>query len=196
LLQARREKDIIRDNRILREKQYAERRQKDYEEALENEFHLAESARKEYKNRTALQLQQHLEILQRKEKAKHDKNCKLMGDLFGDIIDLSLKIAEYRELNGSKEMPPLKTLRQWKSLFFKGKNLSKNFEIPFEKYPPSSKVPDLDSDILSAINILDEEEFNDFLMGKNDWAYLGENKYAILMLIVLVNPSSHSQMQH
>jgi hypothetical protein len=37
LLQARHEKEIIRKNRIIREKQYEERRLKDFEDALNRE---------------------------------------------------------------------------------------------------------------------------------------------------------------
>ena len=37
LLQARHEKEVIRKNRILREKQYEERRLKDFEDALNKE---------------------------------------------------------------------------------------------------------------------------------------------------------------
>ena len=175
MLQTRREKEIIRDNRILREKQYAERRQKDYEEALDNEFRLAERAREEFKNRTALQLQQHLEILQKKAREKHSKNSQMIRNLIGDILELSLKIADYQELNGSMEIPP-KTLRQWKVLLLNEKSLSKKLEIELEEYPPLSKKPEIDSEILAAIDVLDEEEFNDFLLGKNDWTYFGENK--------------------
>lgn len=175
MLQTRREKDIIRDNRILREKQYAERRQKDYEEALENEFRLAERAREDYKNKTALQLQQHLEILERKANEKHEKNCKMVGQILEDILDLSFKIAEYRGLTGSKEIPP-KTMRQWKTLLLHEKPLSKKVDVALEDYPPSSKKPDIDPEILSSVDILDEEEFNDFLLGKNDWGLVGENK--------------------
>lgn len=142
---------------------------------MDNEFRLAERAREEYKSKTTLQLQQHLEILQRKAAEKHAKNSKMIGHLLEDIFDLSFKIAEYRELNESKEIPP-KTLRQWKILLLHEKPLYKQFEVSIEEYPPSTKKPELDSDILSSVDILDEEEFNDFLFGKNDWAYFGQNK--------------------
>ena len=175
MLQTRREKDIIRDNRILREKQYDERRQKDYEEALDAEFRLAERAREEFKNRTALQLQQHLEILQRKAKEKHAKNSQMIRHLVGDIVELTLKIAEYQELNGSSDIPP-KISRQWKTLLLNEQSLSKKVEVEIEEYPPLSIKPEIDSEILGAIDILDEEEFNDFLLGKNDWTLFGENK--------------------
>ncbi|KAJ3063733.1 Sperm flagellar protein 2, partial [Rhizoclosmatium hyalinum] len=52
LMQIRLEKDFMCENRMHREEQYAKRRQKDYEEALEREFILAEKAREEYKKQT------------------------------------------------------------------------------------------------------------------------------------------------
>ena len=176
MLQTRREKEIIRDNRILREKQYAERRQKDYEEALDNEFRLFERAREEYQKQTALQLQQHLEILNKKSREKHQKAIRMVNQFVDEIIDLSLKIADYQKLNGSKDLPP-KMLRQWKLLLLHEKPLYKQFAIGYEEYPPLCKKPNIDPDVLSSVDLLDESEFTDFLLGKNDWAYLGENKY-------------------
>lgn len=142
---------------------------------MQNEFRLAERARGEYKSRTALQLQQHLEILERKAAAKHEKSCKMISHILDDILDLSFKIAEYQELNGSKEIPP-KLLRGWKTLLLHEKPIYKPFVVAIEDYPPVSKKPDLDPNILSTVDILDEDELNDYLLGKNDWAYFGDNK--------------------
>ena len=178
MLQTRREKEIIRENRIFRERQYAERRQKDYEEALEHEFRLAERARLDYKKRTALQLKQHLAILEKKVQKKHQKNCANVNVLINDIIDLSMKITEYRKLNGSKEIPS-KLLRQWKILLLNEKPLVKPVEVPCEEYPPSARETKLDSEVLSAVDLLDKLEFLDYLQGKNDWSYVGENSEII-----------------
>ena len=92
LMQIRREKEVMHENRVFREHQYAQRRQKDYEEALAREYELCERAREEYKEQTALQLQQHKEILAIKNQAKHVKNLEFVKELIGQILALTFKV--------------------------------------------------------------------------------------------------------
>lgn len=88
----RHEKDIMRQNRLFREQQYSERRQKDYEEALERERDLCVKAKSEYQAQTELQLLQHKEVLQLKADAKHRKNYAMCEDLVNQIVLLSFKV--------------------------------------------------------------------------------------------------------
>ena len=91
-MQVRHQKEVMRENRIYREEQYARRRQKDYEEALNREHEIALKAREDYKKHTALQLAQHLEILNRKTEEKHKKHSNICKDIVYQILDLSTKV--------------------------------------------------------------------------------------------------------
>jgi hypothetical protein len=182
-MQVRHEKQVMKDNRMFREKQYEERRQKDYEEALAREFALAEQAREAYQRETALQLAQHLEILEKKAHIKHQKTLNMVEKTVREVIDLSLKIAEYRTLNENEDLPP-KLLRQWKTLFLHEQPIYKDFELPLEqeKIAPVEEIKNAEPEVGEGITILDHYEFQDYLKGQNDWKYpppQQENGYTI-----------------
>ena len=173
MMQVRHEKQVMKENRIFREKQYAERRQKDYEEALDKEFELAERAREEFQRQTALQLAQHLEILEKKSQLKHKKTVDMISKLTNEIIDLSLKVAEYRSLNDGQELPP-KLLREWKTLLLHEQPVYKQFELPLEKddIRPKEQNAKVEPDVLKTLKVLDEQEFQEYLNGSNEWKYV------------------------
>ncbi|KAJ3001878.1 UNVERIFIED_CONTAM: Sperm flagellar protein 2, partial [Siphonaria sp. JEL0065] len=144
LMQIRLERDFMCENRMHREEQFAKRRQKDYEEALDREFVLAERAREEYKRQTTLQFAQYFEILAIKAGEKHIKNANVCKEIIHQIVDLSFKfnestnfdcqISEYRELNDYDDEPPNPNmLRQWKIFFIKGQPLLKSYNLNLEQ---------------------------------------------------------------
>ncbi|KAJ3111829.1 Sperm flagellar protein 2 [Phlyctochytrium bullatum] len=92
LMQVRHQKEVMRENRVFRDQQYAKRRQRDYEEALQRERFLAQKAREEYLQQTKLQLAQHREILARKAAAKHYRNTQICSEIVEQILDMSLKV--------------------------------------------------------------------------------------------------------
>ncbi len=171
-MQVRHEKQVIKENRIARELQYAERRQQDYVEAIEREFELAERAREEFKKQTALKLAQHLEILEAKKAAKHEKNIETVCSMVKDLVELSLKVSEYRSLNDNQDLPP-KLIRQWKTLFLHEQPVYKDFEIPAtkEKVAPIEEIQIIEPELGPGIAVLDDAEFKDYLGGTNDWKY-------------------------
>lgn len=172
LMLVRHEKQVIKENRIAREIQYAERRQQDYVEAIEREFELAERAREEFKKQTALKLAQHLEILEAKKAAKHEKNIGMVSGLVSDLLELSLKIAEYRSLNDNHDLP-LKLTRQWKTLFLHEQPVYKEFEIPAdkEKVAPKEELQQIEPELGLGAALLDDAEFKEYLGGLNEWTY-------------------------
>lgn len=92
LTQVRHEREVMRQNRVFREQQYADRRQKDYEKALAREYDMCERAREEYRKQTALQLAQHQEILSQKKAEKYRKKYNLCLNIVNDIVDLSTRV--------------------------------------------------------------------------------------------------------
>ena len=205
LIQIRHEKDVMHENRVFREQQYAERRQKDYEDAISREYELCEKARAEYKEQCALQLAQHREILNAKRAAKHAKNIQYCNEIVKDIITYAFKVAEYRALNDNKDVP-LKKQREWKTLFKSGQNHLKpgatdsKSDTLIEHHPKPAVEATLDApvshevavrvqkpsdDVDPAIDILDKVEFNEYIAGIGNWPLAGTpNKNPILGFIV------------
>ncbi|XP_078353910.1 sperm flagellar protein 2-like [Oculina patagonica] len=118
LMQIRHEKEVIRQNRIFREKQYAERRLKDFDDALTREAELCRQARIEYAEETRKAQELHDKIKGEIAEAKYNKHYNICWEVLSQIVDFSCKIGEYRELT-EKLIPP-KMFREWKALFLEG----------------------------------------------------------------------------
>lgn len=91
-MDVRREKETIQENRRFREDQYAERRQKDYEEALDREAHFYEKSRKDYEEQTEMQLVQHKEILAAKAAKRHKRNTEYCREVVFNLIEIAFKV--------------------------------------------------------------------------------------------------------
>ncbi|KAI9143629.1 hypothetical protein BKA69DRAFT_86943 [Paraphysoderma sedebokerense] len=201
----------MRQNRLYRDQQYEIRRQKDYEEAIQREYELSEQQRREYNVQTELQLLQHYEILEKKKMDKRKKYWIFCKGLVDQVIQMALKIAEYRTLNEGS-VPP-KVLREWKSLLLSGKNLQNVYELDVKKdginidtitiqlgkeqvlgteqQPPVSEQNveitsdrrcepvEGSSEVLEGINLLDEQEFFDYIKGTGEWVYREQWKGAM-----------------
>ncbi|RMX41235.1 hypothetical protein pdam_00013258 [Pocillopora damicornis] len=118
LMQIRHEKEVIRQNRIFREKQYAERRLKDFDDALTREAELCRQARIEYAEETRKAQELNDKVKAEIAEAKYQKHYNICREVLSQIVDFSCKIGEYRELT-EKLIPP-KMFREWKALFFEG----------------------------------------------------------------------------
>lgn len=118
LMQIRHEKEVIRQNRIFREKQYAERRLKDFDDALTREAELCRQARIEYAEETRKAQELHDKIKAEIAEAKYNKHYNICWEVLSQIVDFSCKIGEYRELT-EKLIPP-KMFREWEALFLEG----------------------------------------------------------------------------
>nr|XP_039269921.1 sperm flagellar protein 2-like [Styela clava] len=118
LMQVRSEKDNIRKNRIFREKQYEERRLKDFQDALDLEAKLAKLAREEYEENAAQEKELHNRNMARKRQERYKKHYDVCKNILFGIIDFSSKIIEYRDLTEKKV--PEKLVREWKELFLEG----------------------------------------------------------------------------
>lgn len=118
LMQVRSEKDNIRKNRIFREKQYEERRLKDFQDALDLEAKLAKLAREEYEENAAEEKELHNRNMAMKRQERYKKHYESCKNILSSIIDFSSKIIEYRDLTEKKV--PEKLVREWKKLFLEG----------------------------------------------------------------------------
>jgi hypothetical protein len=91
-MQTRREKEIIIENRKFRDQQYDERRQQDFQDALQWEHQAAKQLREEYLRQASLQLAQHQEVQEKKQAAKRQKHKEFCQDLVHQLLQLSCKV--------------------------------------------------------------------------------------------------------
>ncbi|XP_041476082.1 sperm flagellar protein 2-like isoform X2 [Lytechinus variegatus] len=136
LLQLRHEKAVIQQNRIFRQEQYEERRQKDFQEALDKEAEMARQAKLEYIEQTQRDKELHDKIAQERAEAKYQKHYNLCKDILMDIVDFSCKVGKYRELT-NRLLPP-KLMREWTLLFTTGQPL---YELAEEEEFIEPEVP-------------------------------------------------------
>ncbi|TPX63415.1 adenylate kinase [Spizellomyces sp. 'palustris'] len=188
LMHVRHEREVMQENRIFREHQYSNRRQEDYENSLAREYTLCERAREEYRMQTAMQLAQHQEILAEKAAENHNKRYRVCLDIVKDIVDLSMRISEYRTLNDGKDLPR-KLVDEWKLLFANGASMDQQYNPELTSDVVDSALYDRDlvgdgdrsegpregRTISNSIKLLDEKEFHDYLLGKGDWGFPGDS---------------------
>lgn len=166
LMQIRTEKDSIRNNRIFRQKQYEEQREKEFLDSLNKE---AERERQDAEAKK-IRLKYHREVrgklLAEKHQSDHKKHYLICKEVMDGIVDLSTKLAEYREL--TENLVPAKLLRDWKTLFLAGKPLYENSSISckdeVEMHSEVSHDSHQDSE-----QLLDETDLREYLEAKFEW---------------------------
>jgi hypothetical protein len=121
LLHARHEKDVIRENRIHKEREILERREKEFQDALDRERELARLAKLEYLEQANKDKEFHDLIAAQRAEAKYKKHYEICAGIVDQIFDLSCKCGEYREL--TDDLIPPKMWRDWVNLYKAGKPL-------------------------------------------------------------------------
>ncbi|XP_019120013.2 sperm flagellar protein 2 [Larimichthys crocea] len=174
LLQMRMQKEVIRKNRLFREQQYQQRREKDIQEALEREAALAQHAKLE----RAESIKKEMELCNRcsaeRAQSKYKKHFASCKEIFEQIVDLATKIGEYRLITGN--LIPEKQMREWKELLFNGLPLYdpiKGQQPRFEFSTPLDPVE------LKKQDILNNQDYDEYTNMVGEWAWpeeAGETK--------------------
>lgn len=175
-MQVRHEKDIMTKNREFREQQYRQRRQKDFEEALYRERLLCQQAKTEYERQTQLQLSQHRELVEFKNKERMAKRTEMCKEIVDQLVDMAMKVGEYRMLGDG--VVPKKLLNEWKTLFLNGRSLNgkyivsaKDDKVSLSKDDGTNASGNAVDEDLAGIQLLDEQDFNEYLKGTGEWPY-------------------------
>ncbi|MEW5317265.1 MAG: hypothetical protein WDW38_008576 [Sanguina aurantia] len=142
LWQLRQEKAIMVENRALREGQYAERRERDWEETLRRETELHRSLHEQYKHEAELEAQawRAAQALRASDKAAAHEA--LAREVAWQLVMLSERTSEYRESTGVKV--PKREWREWLGMFVAGD--------PALGSPVTQDTPGMDADT-SASNL-------------------------------------------
>ncbi|KAK9408608.1 sperm flagellar protein 2 [Crotalus adamanteus] len=163
LMHVRHEKEVLWQNRIYREKQFEERRLKEFQEALDREEALAKQEKIELAEQTLREKQLHEKLAAERAEACYKKHYEICWEVVEQIIDLATKIGEYRTLTNN--LIPAKLMRDWKEIFLKGKPIYEQADIsdlPAE--PTPEQLIELDK-----INLLDEKDYDDYKAMIEEW---------------------------
>ncbi|XP_028942852.1 sperm flagellar protein 2-like, partial [Antrostomus carolinensis] len=156
LMHVRHEKEVLRQNRIFREKQYEERRLKEFQEALDREAALAKQEKIDYEEQIIKERERHEKIAVERAQARYKKHYSICWEVIDQIVDLSTKVGEYRMLTNNKI--PLKLMSDWKEFFFKGKPIYEQASLqPLPSEPSPEHLVELNK-----MNLLDEKDYGEY----------------------------------
>ncbi|XP_009283451.1 PREDICTED: sperm flagellar protein 2 [Aptenodytes forsteri] len=169
LMHVRHEKEVLRQNRIFREKQYEERRLKEFQEALDREAALAKQEKIDYEEQIIKERERHEKIAIERAQARYKKHYFICWEVINQIIDLSTKVGEYRLLTNNRI--PLKLMLDWKEFFFNGKPMYEQASIqPLPNEPSPEQLVELNK-----MNLLDEKDYGEYKSMTGEWCPTEEN---------------------
>ncbi|NXD05421.1 SPEF2 protein, partial [Certhia familiaris] len=169
LMHVRHEKEVLRQNRIFREKQYEERRQKEFQEALDREAALAKQEAIDNEEQITREREHHKKIAAERAQTRYKKHYSICWEIIDQIIDLSTKIGEYRQLTNNRV--PLKLVLDWKELFFNGKPMYEQASI--QSLPDEPSPEQLEE--LNKMSLLDEKDYGEYKSMTGEWSPTEEN---------------------
>ncbi|KAM3867441.1 sperm flagellar protein 2 [Diretmus argenteus] len=176
LLQIRKQKEVIRENRLFQEQQYQQRREKDFQEALEREAALARQDKLDHAEELTKQIKLRNKIDEERAQKRYKKNCKSCREVLEQIVDLATKVGEYRLLTGN--LIPVKLMREWKELLFSGLPLYEQATMEGQQSKfESSTLPDPVE--LEKQEILNNQDYDEYINIVGEWAWpqeAGETK--------------------
>ncbi|XP_041793355.1 sperm flagellar protein 2 [Chelmon rostratus] len=166
LLQIRTQKEVIRQNRLFREQQYQQRRERDFQEALEREAALARQAKLEHAEEIRKELGICNRIAAERAQTRYKKHFASCKDILEQIVDLATKVGEYRLLTGN--LIPEKLMREWKELLFSGLPL---YEPIKGQQPGFEFSTPLDPVELKKQEILKNQDYDEYTNMVGEWAW-------------------------
>ncbi|XP_042731295.1 LOW QUALITY PROTEIN: sperm flagellar protein 2 [Lagopus leucura] len=170
LMHVRHEKEVLKQNRIFREKQYEQRRLKEFQEALDREAALAKQEKIDCEEQIAKEREHHEKIAIERAQAHYKMHYSICQEVIDQIVDLSTKIGEYRVLTNNKV--PLKLICDWKELFFNGKSIYEKASIKtLPSEPNSEQLIELNE-----MDLLDEKDYGEYKSMTGEWCPTDENR--------------------
>ncbi|XP_027756412.1 sperm flagellar protein 2-like isoform X1 [Empidonax traillii] len=169
LMHVRHEKEVLRQNRIFREKQYEERREKEFQEALDREAALARQENIDNEEQIIKEREQHEKLAAERAQARYEKHYSICWEVMGQIIDMSTKVGEYREL--TKNRVPLKLMLDWKEFFLNGKPIYEQASIqPLPNEPGPEQLVEMNK-----MSLLAEKDYGEYKSMTGEWSPTEEN---------------------
>ncbi|XP_041756129.2 sperm flagellar protein 2 isoform X1 [Coregonus clupeaformis] len=194
LMQLRQQKDVLRQNRVFRERQYQEQRLRDFQEALEREAALARQASLDHAEETRKEIEVHNRIAAERAQARYRKHFDSCREMLEQIVDLATKAGEYRLLTGN--LIPGKLMREWKELLFCGKPLYDSGSL---EELPADPTPEQFIEVEKQ-EILNNQDYDEYMSMTGEWTWPEEGEakpppsnnnilgHVVLRLQTIVNP--------
>lgn len=160
-------KQVMKENREVREKQYAERRRKDFEEKQQREKELMEKEREERKQKKKQLIEKHKLLLDERSQKKKEKHTSICKEVTDHLVDLAMREIGYMETTEG-DPPSSAEVSQWKKMFVKGAPLNE------EEQSIISEVDILEKQTVkppSTFNqdVIDLAEFKEYFNYKGAW---------------------------
>lgn len=105
----------MRENRELREAQYAERRAKDWDDTLRRELELHRSLREQYQSQAAAEMDAWREVQRAEEEAQREQDRAFCEEVAWQVVQLAERTYAYRESTGA--LVPRGEWRRWLAMF-------------------------------------------------------------------------------
>ncbi|XP_073537693.1 sperm flagellar protein 2 isoform X2 [Phyllobates terribilis] len=158
LMHCRHEKEVMRQNRIFREKQYEERREREFQDALNREAAIEEQARLDREDEVQKVQALYEQMAAERAEVRYKKHYSTCQAVVRQIVDLVTKIEEYREL--TNRLIPRKLMREWKEIFFSGLPLYQEASID----PAPEQRGELEKE-----GLLDEKDYEEYKAMTGEW---------------------------
>ncbi|XP_052413327.1 sperm flagellar protein 2 [Carassius gibelio] len=170
LMQIKQQKEVLRQNRIFQERQYQERRLRDFQEALDREAVLSQQERLERSEEISIQRELHKQLVAERAQARYRKHFDICRGILEQIVDLATKAGEYRLLTAN--LIPVKLMQEWMELFFNGKPL---YEVASVDPTPADPTPEQIIE-LEKLQILNNQDYNEYVAMKGEWVWLEDGE--------------------
>uniref|UniRef100_A0A8C2B9L0 Sperm flagellar 2 n=1 Tax=Cyprinus carpio TaxID=7962 RepID=A0A8C2B9L0_CYPCA len=170
LMQIKQQKEVLRQNRIFQERQYQERRLRDFQEALDREAVLAQQERLERSEEIRMERELHKQLVAERAQARYRKHFEICRGILEQIVDLATKAGEYRLLTAN--LIPVKLMQEWMELFFNGKPL---YEVASVDPAPADPTPEQIIE-LEKLHILNNQDYNEYVAMKGEWVWHEEGE--------------------
>ncbi|XP_051981958.1 sperm flagellar protein 2-like isoform X1 [Xyrauchen texanus] len=170
LMQIKQQKEVLRQNRIFLERQYQERRLRDFQEALEREAVLARQEHLEHSEEIRMERELHKRLAAERAQAGYRKHFDICREILGQIVDLATKAGEYRLLTSN--LIPVKMIQEWMELFYSGKPL---YEVASVEPTPIDPTPEQIIE-LEKCNILNKQDYDEYVGMTGEWIWPDEGE--------------------
>ncbi|CAK6950682.1 sperm flagellar protein 2 [Scomber scombrus] len=168
LVQIRMQKEVIRENCLFREQQYQQRREKDFQEALEREAALARQVKLDHADEIRKELEFCNRIAAERAQSRYKKHFKNCNGILEQMMDLATKVGEYRLLTGN--LIPEKLMKEWKELLFHGLPLYEPINMEGQQPGFEFSAP-LDPVEIKKQEILNNQDYDEYTNMVGEWAW-------------------------
>ncbi|GAB1299244.1 Sperm flagellar protein 2 [Apodemus speciosus] len=159
LMHVRHEKEVLWQNRIFREKQFEERRLKDFQDALDREAALAKQAKIDFAEQTMREKEIHEKISVERAQERYEKH-------YGICAEIWIKYLTCARRWQTIGLIPHKMMHDWKELFFSGIPIYEQTSLTHGQTEPTEdhRVE------MKKRNLLDNKDYEEYKNMVGEWA--------------------------